>query len=295
MVQKSDGGFGYAATDLAALRYRVNELKCDRIVYVTDVGQEFHFKQVFEGGEKCGFVDQKVTKLDHMMFGMVLQENTSVDEEGNETKKAEKIKTREGKSVKLYELLDEAKERALKTFEERAKAKAEGAEVEVRSDDLIHAAEVLGISSIKYYDLKQNRTQNYVFSFDQMLDAKGNTGVYLIYAYARICSILRKAEFDEDTANLEEYVFTSTNKSQRDLALTILRLPEAVEDAAKSLMINRLTDQLYEIATRIGDFYHNTKVIGSDNQKSSIALLLATKRSMETCFDLLGMKTLDKI
>ena len=128
-----------------------------------------------------------------------------------------------------------------------------------------------------------------------MLDPKGNTGVYLIYAYARICSILRKAEFDEESANLEEYVFTSTNKSQRDLALTILRLPEAVEDAAKSLMINRLTDQLYEIACKIGDFYHNTKVIGSDNQKSSIALLLATKRSMETCFDLLGMKTLDKI
>lgn len=154
MVQKSDGGFGYAATDLAALRYRVNEVKCDRIVYVTDVGQEFHFKQVFEGGEKCGFVNPKVTKLDHMMFGMVLQENVTVDEEGNETKKAEKIKTREGKSVKLAELLDEAKERALKTFEERAKAKAEGAEGEVRSEDLELAAEVLGISSIKYYDLK---------------------------------------------------------------------------------------------------------------------------------------------
>ena len=93
-----------------------------------------------------------------MMFGMVLQENVSVDEEGKETKKAEKIKTREGKSVKLAELLDEAKERALKTFEERAMAKAEGGDAEVRSEDLELAAEVLGISSIKYYDLKQNRT-----------------------------------------------------------------------------------------------------------------------------------------
>ena len=295
MVQKSDGGFGYAATDLAALRYRVNELKCDRIVYVTDVGQEFHFKQVFEGGTKCGFYDAKVTKLDHMMFGMVLQENVSVDEEGKEVKKAEKIKTREGKSVKLAELLDEAKDRALKSFEERAKAKAEGAETEVRSENLESAAEILGISSIKYYDLKQNRTQNYIFSFDQMLDPKGNTGVYLIYAYARICSILRKAEFNEETANLDEYVFTSSNKSQRDLALTILRLPEAIEESAKNLMVNRLTDQVHEIATRIGDFYHNTKVIGSENEKSSVALLLATKRSMETCFNLLGMKTIDKI
>lgn len=230
-----------------------------------------------------------------MMFGMVLQETVSVDEEGKEVKKAEKIKTREGKSVKLAELLDEAKDRALKSFEERAKAKAEGAETEVRSEDLELAAEILGISSIKYYDLKQNRTQNYIFSFDQMLDPKGNTGVYLIYAYARICSILRKAEFNEETANLDEYVFTSSNKSQRDLALTILRLPEAIEESAKNLMVNRLTDQVHEIATRIGDFYHNTKVIGSENEKSSIALLLATKRSMETCFNLLGMKTIDKI
>jgi arginyl-tRNA synthetase len=177
-----------------------------------------------------------------MMFGMVLQENISVDEDGKETKKAEKIKTREGKSVKLAELLDEAKDRALKTFEERAKAKAEGGDSEVRSEDLAAAAEVLGISSIKYYDLKQNRTQNYVFSFDQMLDPKGNTGVYNIYAYARICNILLKAGFDEESANLDEYVFTASNKSQRDLALTLLRLPEAIEDSAKNLMVNRLTD-----------------------------------------------------
>ena len=108
MVQKSDGGFGYAATDLAALRYRVNEVKADRIVYVTDVGQELHFKQVFEGGAKCGFVDPKKTKLDHMMFGMVLQETVTVGEDGKEVRKTEKIKTRAGKSVKLAELLDEA-------------------------------------------------------------------------------------------------------------------------------------------------------------------------------------------
>lgn len=127
-------------------------------MYVTDVGQEFHFKQVFEGGTKCGFYDAKQTKLDHMMFGMVLQETVTVDEEGKETKKVEKIKTREGESVKLAELLDEARDRALKTFEERAKAKAEGEGSEVRSEDLALSAEILGISSIKYYDLKQNRT-----------------------------------------------------------------------------------------------------------------------------------------
>ena len=125
MIQKSDGGFGYATTDLAALRHRVSEVKADRIVYVTDVSQELHFKQVFEAGEKAGIVDPKKTELNHMMFGMVLQETVTTDDNGNEVKKVEKIKTRAGKSVKLSELLDEAKDRALKTFEERKMQQAE--------------------------------------------------------------------------------------------------------------------------------------------------------------------------
>lgn len=148
---------------MACIRYRAQDLKVDRAVYVTDVGQEFHFKQVFEAGEKCGYVDRKVTKLDHMMFGMVLQEN----EEG----KAEKIKTREGKSVKLAELLDEARDRALKSFEERLNMKKDDKKEEEKKEETLEAevaqkvqiegdqalkeaAEILGISSIKYYDLK---------------------------------------------------------------------------------------------------------------------------------------------
>jgi arginyl-tRNA synthetase len=119
IIRKSDGGFNYDTTDMAALRYRVDVVKADRIVYVTDIGQEFHFKMVFDGGKLAGFVDPTKTKLDHMAFGMVLQENTTVNEAGEEVKKAEKIKTREGKSTKLAELLDEAKTRALKMFEER--------------------------------------------------------------------------------------------------------------------------------------------------------------------------------
>ena len=209
MIQKSDGGFGYASTDMACIRYRANELKADRLVYVTDVSQELHFKNIFLAAEKVGYVDPKKVKLDHMMFGMAPQENITVDEDGKEVKKAEKIKTREGKSVKLIELLDEARDRALATFKERIGKTEEVNEEEEKDgtqavpkvqiegeDELKKAAEVLGLSSVKYFDLKQNRTQNYVFSFDQMLDPKGNTGVYLIYSYVRICSILRKAEFE---------------------------------------------------------------------------------------------------
>jgi len=126
-----------------------------------------------------------------------------------------------------------------------------------------------------------------------MLDPKGNTGVYLIYSYVRICSILRKVDFSED--DIEKYKFTASNSAERDLALTILRLPEAVEAAAKDLMINRLTDQLYEISTKVGDFYHASRVIGSEEQNSRIGLLVATKKVMEVCFHLLGMKTIDRI
>jgi arginyl-tRNA synthetase len=120
MIRKSDGGFNYDTTDMAAIRYRAQHLKCDRIVYVTDIGQEFHFKQIFAGGLLCEFYDPKVTKVDHMPFGMILQETIEEGKDGEESKKKiEKIKTREGKSVKLIELLDEARDRAIKMFKER--------------------------------------------------------------------------------------------------------------------------------------------------------------------------------
>lgn len=298
MIQKSDGGFGYATTDLAALRYRVNEFKADRIVYVTDVGQELHFKQVFEAGEKCGLYDPTVTQLNHMMFGMVLQETVTIDENGKEVRKQEKIKTRAGKTVKLIDLLDEARDRALQTFQDRIKSQQDSetntVKVQIESqEDMLAAAEVLGISSIKYYDLKQNRTQNYCFDFDKMLDPKGNTGVYLIYAYVRIMSILRKAGYDESMSDLHQ--FTVSNEWERALAMTILRLPEALEAAAKELMVNRLTDYLYEISNKTNDFYNNSKVIGSEEQNSRLALLSATTKVMKLCFDLLGMQTIERI
>ena len=129
IIQKSDGGFNYDTTDMAALRYRVNERKADRVIYVTDIGQEFHFKLVFLGGEVAGYYDPKKTKLDHMPFGMVLQESEAEGADGKVEKKVEKIKTREGKSVKLIELLDEAKNRALKMFEERLQE--EGSKMQV--------------------------------------------------------------------------------------------------------------------------------------------------------------------
>lgn len=168
MIQKSDGGFNYDTTDMAALRYRVDEVKAERIVYVTDKGQEFHFKLIFAGGIKAGFYDPKLVTLNHMQFGTINQETITVDEEGKETKKIEKMKTRSGDTVKLADLLDEAKTRALAIFQARLDRQAEqdanregaaeeGAvrqNVQVDPAKLEETAEILGISSIKYFDLK---------------------------------------------------------------------------------------------------------------------------------------------
>lgn len=124
----------------------------------------------------------------------------------------------------------------------------------------------MGISAIKYYDLKQNRIQNYVFSFDKMLDPKGNTGIYLLYAYVRVLSIIRKAAYEEEVLekikSAEDFIIT--NKSERELALAILRLPDQLELTVKDLQLNRICDLIYEISERIGDFWNNSKVVGTD-------------------------------
>ena len=160
-------------------------------------------------------------------------------------------------------------------------------------------AEKLGISAIKYFDLKQNRIQNYVFSFDKMLDPKGNTGVYLLYMFVRIVSIMQKSEYGkEDTLaklKLEHTGFVISNKSEKELALAILRLPEQLDLAVTDLQINKVCDLIYEIACKIGDFYQESKVVGSNEEQSRVLLLEATKKVMERTFELLGMRTIDKI
>ena len=162
-------------------------------------------------------------------------------------------------------------------------------------EELERTAEILGLSSVKYFDLRQNRVQNYVFSFDKMLDPKGNTGVYLLYMYVRICSIIAKSKYSIDDLKTSEEGFVLTNNSEKELALTILRLPEQLELALSTLQLNCICDLLYEIAVKIGEFYNESKVIDSPEEKSRILLLEATRKVMAKTFDLLGMKTIEKI
>ena len=258
MVQKSDGGYGYDTTDITAMRYRVSEQKATWIIYVTDDGQKLHFDTVYDAAKLAGYIDPAVTRYDHVGFGLVLQampddkpaaesskavtdgkpaaEESKVEESKKEEAKKPKIgkmKTREGDSTKLMDLLDEAKNRTLDIFRERMKEEDEDgtkAKVQVDEAELERTAEIMGISSIKYYDLKQNRIQNYVFAFDKMLDPRGNTGVYLLYMYVRVLSIMRKGAYEgEALKNLladPNAKFSISNKSERELALALLRLPE---------------------------------------------------------------------
>ena len=282
MVQKSDGGYNYDTTDLAAARFRLLDWKATRVIYLTDVGQFSHFDLVFKGSQMAGWHKPPTTRMEHMGFGMVLGENGG------------KIKTREGKSVKLMDLLDEAANRAKKQLEERFSTNdKEGCKTKLKEKEIERVAEILGIAAVKYYDLRQNRIQNYKFSFDAMLNQKGDTAVYLMYSYIRVCSIIRKMGKIEDELKQKPFVFT--HEAEKLLVRQMIRFPETLDTAQKKLQINRICDFLYTLAVRVAEAYGQYKVLDNENTESRILLILAVKKMMEKCFYLLGIKTIDRI
>ncbi|CAI7830172.1 unnamed protein product, partial [Closterium sp. NIES-54] len=225
IVVKSDGGFNYATTDLTCLLYRIEEEKAEWVVYVTDVGQSQHFDMFFKAAQKAGFYAGKAKKgkaaaateegntapairVDHVGFGLVLGDD------------GKRFRTRSSEVVRLVDLLDEAVTRAKQGLVER------GREGEWKEEEVNAAAAALGYGAVKYADLKNNRLTNYTFDYDQMLDMKGNTAVYLLYAHARICSIIRKSG-----KNVQEIVQSGTklrldHPSERALALELSRFSE---------------------------------------------------------------------
>merc|ERR1711976_58337 len=210
MVRKSDGGFNYDTTDIAAIRHRIKDLNANRLVYVTDMGQWSHFDLIFRGAELAKWYDPKVIKVEHAGFGIVLGDD------------GKRMQTRQGKTIKLMLLLDEAKDRARKALEDRLGGKVgddenkgeEGKEEAVKTkltpEEFDEAAEKMGIAAIKYFDLRQNRTQDYKFDFDSMLNPKGDTSVYLLFSYARINSIINKSGLSQEELeqNADGFVFT---------------------------------------------------------------------------------------
>jgi arginyl-tRNA synthetase len=256
IIQKSDGAFLYATTDLAAIRYRVNELKADKIIYVTDSRQKLHFEMVFTVARMAGWVRDNVD-LVHVTFGSVLGEN------------GQPLKTRSGENVKLKELLDEAVQRARKVVEEK--------NPELTDNEKNEIAQAVGVGAVKYADFSNNRTSDYIFSFNKMLAMEGNTSPYMQYAYARVKSIGRKAQERGIDAEMELRGIKKinlTDPAELDLAKHLVRYGEAVEAAVADYRPNYLTAYLYELAQKFSVFYTNCPVLDAEPDKRPTRLML---------------------
>jgi len=277
IVQKSDGGFNYATTDLAALRYRITEDKAQRIIYVTDSGQSDHFAQVFQVAQKANWIPETV-EITHVPFGLVQGED------------GKKLKTRSGDTVRLRDLLDESVDRFGAILEARIAEEDRTESPEFKTN----VATVAGLSAVKYADLSQNRTSNYVFSYDKMLADRGNTAPYLIYAYARVQSISRKGNIDFST-------LTSTLQLREDaelmLAKHLLQLEEAIAAVGTELLPNRLCLYLFELSQKFNTFYDACPVLKAEGDVKESRLILCdlTARSLKLGLGLLGIQTLDRM
>lgn len=279
IVQKSDGGYNYATTDLAALRYRIQQDGADRIIYVTDAGQSNHFAQFFQVAKRAGWLPDSVEVV-HVPFGLVQGED------------GKRLKTRSGETVRLKDLLDEAIARARADLETRLQVE----EREETEEFKAHVAEVVGISAVKYADLSQNRNSNYIFSFDKMLDLKGNTAPYMLYAYARIQSISRKGGIDFENLGSNIAILLDSD-FELTLAKHLLQLGEILTMVEQDLLPNRLCQYLYELSQKFNQFYENCGVLNAQEpvRTSRLALCDSTARTIKLGLSLLGIPVLERM
>lgn len=279
IVQKSGGGYNYATTDLAALRYRIFQDRAQRIIYVTDAGQANHFTQVFQVAKRAGWIPDNV-ELIHVPFGLVLGEDNK------------KLKTRSGETVRLKDLLDEAIDRARADLEARLKE-----DNRQESEEFItNVAQIIGISAVKYADLSQNRNSNYVFSFDKMLSLQGNTAPYLLYVYARIRSIGRKGNIDFEQLQKDAKVLLQKDE-ELVLAKHLLQLSEVLKNIEQDLLPNRLCEYLYELSKKFNKFYEECDVLKAEEPQRSSRLILCdiTARTLKLGLSLLGIQVLERM
>jgi len=277
IVQKSNGGYNYSTTDLAAIRYRINEDKVDRIVYTTDAGQSNHFAQIFQVARRASWVPETV-ELSYAPFGLVLGEN------------GKRLKSRTGEAVPLQALLDEAIARTRADIEARLEK-----EERTESDAFIqNVAEKVGIGAIKYADLSQNRISDYTFSFDRMLDLKGNTAPYMLYAYVRVQGISRSGDVDLSTLDAE---VTLTEESEFTLAKHLLQMDVVLDEVAADLLPNRLCQYLFELSQKYNQFYDRCPVLKADEPARTSRLVLCdlTARSLKLGLSLLGIDVLERM
>lgn len=279
IVQKSDTGFGYAATDIAAGKYRVETLGAQRIVYVVDARQSDHFTQVFWVLRAAGIAAPSV-RLEHVAFGMIL---------GKDKKP---FKTRAGDSVRLASVLAEAEERAVAIINQKAEARGGTLSPQERVD----IGRAVGIGALKYADLSSERIKDYVFDWDRMLAFEGNTAPYLQNAYVRIRSIFRKGEADFDAAAATP--ISLEQPEERRLAMQLLQLPQILDGVASSLEPHRLCNYLCDLATGFHSFYEHCRVLNADSEsikQSRLALSALVARTLRLGLDLLGIPVIEQM
>ena len=275
IIEKSGGGFLYATTDLAALRYRNNILKPDRILYFIDVRQSLHMKQIFILAKKAGFVDKKVS-LEHHAFG------TMMDKSGKP------FKTRSGGTVKLNNLLKEATEKAFKLVTDK--------NPNLSKKEVSVISKKLGIGAVKYADLSKNRSNDYIFDWDSMLSFEGNTSPYLQYAYTRIYSIFEKISFSSE--DIKGDLKISTNE-ERKLALVLLYFGETLEQVAAQGYPHILCNYLYNLASSYMVFYEHCPILKKDVpptiKMSRLILSKTTSQILKKGLNLLGIEIMEKM
>jgi arginyl-tRNA synthetase len=274
MIQKSDGGYNYDTTDMAAIYQRLVEERGDRLIYVTDAGQSTHFQMIFKAAEKAGYLNPEQVRVDHVPFGLVL---------GTDGKK---FRTRSGDTEKLIDLLLAAIEHAEKILLERTP----DMDVEERK----HLAKALGIGAVKYADLSCHRVSDYTFSYDRMLKFEGNTAAFLMYAYVRVAGIKRRLKIGPATIKDKHHIQLE-HPSEIALGLHLAQFSEALDAVATDLLPNRLTDYLYVLAEKFNAFFRDCRVEGAYQQNERLLLCEATALVLKTGLNILGVQTVDKM
>ncbi|QAX81546.1 arginine--tRNA ligase [Candidatus Pseudomonas adelgestsugas] len=274
IIVKADGGYLYATTDLAAVRYRSSVLKADRALYFVDQRQTLHFQQVFEVARRAGFVAHPM-HMEHMAIGTI----NGAD--------GRPFKTRDGDTVKLIDLLNEAQEQAYNLVKKKS---PELAEVDLR-----HIARVVGISAVKYADLSKNRTSDYNFNFELMLNFEGNTAPYMLYAYIRIASIFRK--IGKDFSEIKGQIVLN-NQHEQKLAETLAKFSEVLNRVGKKGIPHILCAYLYEVASLFSTFYEHCPILTADDKaqkQSRLCLSALAGRTLKQGLKLLGLETLERM
>ncbi|MDW8811036.1 arginine--tRNA ligase [Streptomyces scabiei] len=276
IVKKSDGGYGYAATDLSAIRDRVFHLKANSLLYVVDARQSLHFKMVFETARRAGWLNDDDVKAFQLAFGTVLG------------KDGKPFKTREGETIRLVDLLDEAIDRATAVVREKAE------KVGLTEDEIVENGRYVGIGAVKYADLSTSAVRDYKFDLDQMVSLNGDTSVYLQYAYARIQSILRKAGEAGPAAHPE----LELAPAERALGLHLDQFGETVAEVAESYEPHKLASYLFKLATLLTSFYDQCPVLKAETPaqvENRLFLVDLTARTLHRGMALLGIRTPDKL